>query len=78
MNMKVTTENAQGIADTFDEWKANLPPEKRSLADAHVEALKQIAYLGNQSRAVCLAYIYMLVLEHDLEGKPIPKFYREI
>jgi len=40
--------------------------------------LKQIAYLGNQSRAVCLAYIYMLVLEHDLEGKPIPKFYREI
>jgi len=78
MNMKITTENAQGVADVFNEWKEGLPPEKRSLADAHVEALKQIAYLGNQSRAVCLAYIYMLILEHDLEGKPIPKFYSEV
>ena len=85
MNMKITPENAQGIADTFNEWRKKLPPEKRSLADAHIDALRQendrlnrMPNLGCQSRAVCLAYIYMLVLEHDLEGKPLPKVYGEI
>jgi hypothetical protein len=77
MNLKVTPENAQGIMDTFNEWKKDLPMEKRGLVDAHVEELKTVNSLGVQGRAVCLAAFYIFFLEHCMEGKPRPKMWRE-
>lgn len=85
MSIKVTAENSQDIADTFNEWKKSLPFEKRGLVDAHIgelAALNKRLYnrpnLGEQSRCVLLAVIYMLVLEHDIKGRPMPKMWGEV
>ena len=85
MTLKVTAENAKGIASVFNVWKDKLPSVLQALVDDHISTLMQLnersgksPCLGEQSRAVCLAYFYLFYLEHYIEGRPIAKMVDEI